>query len=118
MSTSIELVAGRGLITDDDTVFQLTFEPGHMLFWGGITTGLCNLIGGASVGVTGSNAAIADAADAQLFIKILIVEIFSSIIPMFGLIVALLMVSRWFTEARSAAYDLVMRKKNDVHADI
>ncbi|CAO1613656.1 unnamed protein product [Jaminaea pallidilutea] len=67
------------------------FFTGHMLFWGGITTGLCNLIGGASVGVTGSNAAIADAADAQLFIKILIVEIFSSIIPMFGLIVALLM---------------------------
>lgn len=67
--------------------------PGHLIFWGGITTGLCNLIGGAAVGITGANAAVADAADGQLFIKILVVEIFSSIIPMFGLITALLLVS-------------------------
>ncbi|PWN23838.1 vacuolar ATP synthase subunit C [Microstroma glucosiphilum] len=75
----------EGLWTRDN------YFTGHLIFWGGITTGLCNLIGGASVGITGANAAVADAADGQLFIKILIVEIFSSIIPMFGLIVALLM---------------------------
>lgn len=123
-------------------------SSGHLIFWGGITTGLCNLIGGASVGITGANAAVADAADGQLFIKsecnevsswrhcewltlfsalplvalpsqfsllrwvvgkslfaalqpahsacplslLLRRQIFSSIIPMFGLIVALLMV--------------------------
>jgi V-type H+-transporting ATPase proteolipid subunit len=44
-------------------------SSGHLIFWGGITTGLCNLIGGASVGITGANAAVADAADGQLFIK-------------------------------------------------
>ncbi|CAO1625952.1 unnamed protein product [Parajaminaea phylloscopi] len=81
----------NGSIGPDGLWTRENFFTGFTLFWGGITTGLCNLIGGASVGVTGANAAIADAADGQLFIKILIVEIFSSIIPMFGLIVALLM---------------------------
>lgn len=93
-----------------DTPFS---PPGHLLFWGGLTTGLCNLIGGASVGVTGANAAVADAADGQLFIKILIVEIFSSIIPMFGLIVALLMVSgeswsRWSFEMAFADHPRII----------
>ncbi|PWN30718.1 hypothetical protein BDZ90DRAFT_257781 [Jaminaea rosea] len=80
-----------GSLSDQGLYTRDNFFTGHLLFWGGLTTGLCNLIGGASVGVTGANAAVADAADGQLFIKILIVEIFSSIIPMFGLIVALLM---------------------------
>lgn len=68
--------------------------PGHLLFWGGLTVGACNLICGAAVGVTGANAAVADAADPQLFVKILIVEVFSSILGLFGLIIGLILTSR------------------------
>uniref|UniRef100_A0A6B2LK91 V-ATPase proteolipid subunit C-like domain-containing protein n=1 Tax=Arcella intermedia TaxID=1963864 RepID=A0A6B2LK91_9EUKA len=66
------------------------YFSGYAIFWSGILVGFSNIACGIAVGVSGTSAAIADSANPELFIKVLVIEIFASALGLFGLIVGII----------------------------
>jgi V-type H+-transporting ATPase proteolipid subunit len=93
-SPGIVFSAKLANVPGDELYGPVNFYTGYALFWGGLTVGFCNMVCGIAVGITGSSAALADATDPALFVKILIIEIFGSVLGLFGLIIGLLVAGK------------------------
>jgi len=66
-------------------------KAGFSMLAAGLAVGFSNLWCGVCVGISGSGCALADAQNAELFVKILVVEIFGSALGLFGVIMGIIM---------------------------